>query len=67
MSIIYGNIVGGGSGLGKTYLLEDNDGNQFTGILVDELTVFTATAEDIKIGKVAGTDSGIVTGTHICE
>lgn len=67
MSIIYGNVVGGGSGFGKTFLLEDENGNQLTGIVVDELTVFTATAEDIKLGKVAGTDSGVVTGTHVCE
>ena len=66
-SIIYGNIVGGSSGFGRTYLLEDEDGNQFTGVLVDELTLFTATAEDIKLGKIAATDSGITTGTHICE
>lgn len=67
MSIIYGNVVGGGSGFGKTFLLEDESGNQVTGIVVDELTIFTATAEDIKLGKVAGTDSGVVTGTHICD
>ena len=67
MSIIYGNIVGGSSGFGNTYLLEDEYGNQITGIVVDELTIFTATAEDIKFGKIAGTDSGVVIGTHVCE
>lgn len=67
MSVIYGNVVGGSSGFGKTFLLEDENGNQLTGIVVDELTIFTATAEDIKLGKVAGTDSGVVTGTHVCE
>lgn len=67
MSVIYGNVVGGGSGFGKTFLIEDENGNQLTGIVVDELTIFTATAEDIKSGKVAGTDSGVVTGTHVCE
>jgi len=67
MSMICGNVVGGASGCGKTFLLEDQNGNQLTGIVVDELTIFTATAEDIKLGKTAGTDSGVVTGTHICE
>lgn len=67
MSIIYGNVVGGSSGFGKTFILEDENGTQLTGIVVDELTVFTATADDIKLGKVAGTDSGVVTGTHVCE
>lgn len=67
MSVIYGNVVGGGAGCGKTFLLEDENGNQMTGVVVDELTIFTATAEDIKLGKVAATDSGVVTGTHVCE
>ena len=71
MRIICGNVVGGGIGggsrFGETFLFEDENGNQLTGILVDKLTLFTATAEDIKLGKVAGTDSGVVTGTHTCE
>ena len=67
MSVICGNLVGGITCYGKTFVLEDESGNQLTGIVVDEMTVFTATAEDIKLGKVAGTDSGVVTGTHTCE
>ena len=67
MSIIYGNVVGGRSGFGKTFLLEDENGVQLTGVVVDELTVFNATAEDLKIGKVAASDSGIIIGTHECE
>ena len=27
--------------LAKTYLLEDENGNQLTGVLVDEFTIFT--------------------------
>lgn len=67
MSIIYGNVVGGGSGFGKTFLLEDESGKQLTGIVVDDVVVFTATPDDIKLGKTAGTNSGVVTGTHVCE
>lgn len=67
MNAIYGNVIGCSSGCGKTFLIEDENGNQLTGIVVDELTIFTATPEDIKIGKVAGTDSGVVTGTHVCK
>lgn len=67
MSIIYGNVIGGGSGFGKTFLLEDENGVQLTGIVVDKLTVFTATEEDIKLGKIAGTEYGVVTGTHECK
>ena len=64
---IYGNVVGGGSGFGKTIIIEDADGNEFVGVVVDTEILFTATAEDIKLGKVAATDSGVVTGTHVCE
>lgn len=67
MSIIYGNLVGGGSSPDTTFILEDEYGNQLVGTMVDELTVFDAVASDIKLGKVAATDSGVVTGTHICE
>lgn len=65
MSII-GNIVGCYSPIGKTFIIEDTDGNSITGIVVDEETVFTATAADIVSGKIAGTEDGVVTGTHVC-
>jgi hypothetical protein len=52
--------------MGKTFILEDENGNEFTGIVVDQETIFTATAADIAKGKVAGTDSGVVVGTHEC-
>ena len=64
---INGNLVGGIVGYGKTFVIVDENNNELTGVVVDELTVFDATAEDIKQGKVAATDSGIVTGTHVCE
>lgn len=67
MSMICGNLVGGIVGYGKSFLLVDESGKELAGIVVDELTLLTATAEDIKLGKTAGTESGIVTGTHVCE
>lgn len=67
MSVICGNLVGGIVGYGKTFVLVDENDNEITGVVVDEMTIFTATAEDIKQGKIAATDSGIVTGTHVCE
>jgi hypothetical protein len=63
---IVGNMVGCYSPMGKTFILEDEDGNEITGIVVDQETVFTATASDIVKGKVAGTDDGVVVGTHEC-
>ena len=65
--MICGNLVGGITGYGKTFVLVDEKGNEITGVLVDEITIFDATADDIKIGKIAASDSGIVIGTHTCE
>ena len=65
--MICGNVVGGIIGCCKSFILEDENGNQVTGIVVDEVALLTATAEDIKEGKTACTDSGIIIGTHACE
>ena len=64
--MICGNMVGGLIPL-KTLILVDENGNEVVGTAVENLTIFDATAEDIKLGKVAATDSGIVTGTHVCD
>lgn len=64
---IIGNMVGCYSPMGKTFTLVDEDNNEFTGVVVDQETVLTATAADIVAGKVAATDEGVVTGTHACE
>lgn len=63
---IVGNMVGCYSPMGKTFIIEDENGNEITCIVVDQETVFTATAADIVKGKVAGTDDGVVVGTHEC-
>lgn len=61
---ISGNMVGSYSQIGKTFILTDADGNEITGVVVDQETIFTANAaEDIREGKVAATDVGVVTGT----
>ena len=63
---IVGNMVGCYSPMGKTFIIEDENGNQITGIVVDQETILTATAADIVAGKTAGTEDGIVVGTHEC-
>lgn len=65
--MICGNMIGGFVMSPKTFVLVDENNNEYTGIVVDELTVFTATADDIKLGKTAGTEAGVVTGTHVCD
>jgi hypothetical protein len=63
---VYGNVVGS-FGMPKTFLLVDENGKEFVGVVVGEEVVFTATAADIAEGKVAGTSDGVVVGTHSCE
>lgn len=53
----------GGSGeAAKTIILRDENGNEFVAVLVDEEVDFTATADDIREGKVAATDDGVTVG-----
>ena len=63
---IVGNMVGMYSPFGKSFIIEDEDGNTVHGIVVDQETILTATAADISKGKTAGTEDGIVVGTHEC-
>ena len=60
--MIYGN-PSGGFGFPKTFILQDENGNEFTGVVVDSRTVFDATPKDVKIGKTFASDSGVGVGT----
>lgn len=60
--MIYGNMVGG-AGVPKTIELSDEDGNTVVGVITGSKVIFTADPiSDIREGKVAATDIGIVTG-----
>lgn len=61
MSGLYGNATGG-FGNPKTYILTDNNGKEITGVLVDNVTVFDATPEDVRVDKVFASDEGVQTG-----
>lgn len=64
--MINGNAVGGIVGYGKTFILTDENGNEVVGTVVEDLTVFDADPiVDIRTGKKAVTDAGIVTGSAI--
>lgn len=52
----------GGSDDTQTYILVDESGNEVPATLVEKATVFNATANDIRIGAVAATDSGVTVG-----
>lgn len=56
---------GGGGNIADTYLLLMSDGKEIPAVVVEEETVFTATANDIREGKVAATESGVTTGTKV--
>lgn len=59
-------MVGTYSTIGKTLVLTDDNGNEVTGVIVGQEVIFTANAaEDIREGKVAATDEGVVTGAAI--
>lgn len=61
--MIYGNATISPSTL-KTVILQDENGNEVaTGVVVKSETVFTATTNDVREGKVFASDSGIAIGT----
>lgn len=60
-----GGESGGDDSDTQTYILVDESGNEVPAVLVEEKTVFNATANDIREGMVAATDEGVVTGTKV--
>lgn len=64
MSKIIGNMVGSYSQIGKTLILEDEFGNELTGVITDKEVIFTATDSDVKSGSVYAGDSGVSVGTN---
>ena len=63
--MIYGNTIGGAGGSAETFVLVDEKGNEAVAVLVDEKTIFNATANDIREGKTAATESGVTLGTKV--
>ena len=63
--MIYGNAVGGAGRLGKTVVIQDENGHEFVGVVTDSEVVFDATPNDIRIGKVAATGDGVTVGEKV--
>ena len=62
--MIYGNTVGGsGGGTANAYILVDDSGKEYAAVLMDEETALDATENDIRAGKYAATDNGVVLGS----
>lgn len=56
--------LGGGSGSDdKMFILLDENGTEYPAVVVNEETVFDATANDIREGKTAATEDGVTVGT----
>lgn len=62
--MIIGNVVGG-KPLFKSFILETEDGKEIPAVLTDQEVVFDATKNDIRIGKTAASDLGVVTGEKV--
>lgn len=63
MSSIVGKIIGGGgNSIPKTYILKTEDGQEIPAVLTEEEVYLTATADDIRAGKIAITNDGITIG-----
>ena len=65
--MICGNMVGSYSQIGKTFTLVDEDGNEIVGVVVDKETIFTATDNDVRQGKVYASNDGVSVGTLAVE
>lgn len=61
--MISGNMVGSYSQMGKTFILTDEDGNEITGVVVDQETIFTAHDNDVREGMIYASDCGVSAGT----
>ena len=46
-----------------TYILVDEYGAEYPAVFVESKTIFDATADDLREGKIAASDSGIIVGT----
>lgn len=62
MSIV-GNAVGCYSPIGKTFIIEDENGNEITGVVTEQEVIFTAGDNDVREGMVYAGDSGVSEGT----
>lgn len=61
--MISGNMVGSYSQMGKTLILLDENGNEITGVVVDQETIFTAGDNDVREGMIYASNDGVSTGT----
>lgn len=61
----FDGIVYGSPDETNTFIIEDEFGNEVVAVLVEEETLFDATANDIRLGKTAVTDIGVTVGEKV--
>lgn len=54
-----------GNYIPKSYIFVDEEGNEVAGTLVEQETVFDATENDVRAGKVFATNTGVKVGTKV--
>jgi hypothetical protein len=60
---ISGNLVGSYSQIGKTFVIQDEEGNEVIAVVTDQEQIFTATDNDVREGMVYASNEGVSTGT----
>jgi hypothetical protein len=60
----YWGNASGGFGYPKSFVIVDEDGNELTGVVTDEVKVFTATDNDVRTGVVYASENGVSTGVN---
>lgn len=63
--MIVGNVIGGNPVTPRTFMLEMEDGSKIAGVLTESDTEITADANDIRQGKTALLDSGLIVGKKV--
>ena len=59
---ISSGLVGSYSQLGKTFIFADEDGNELTGVITEQVTILNVTDGDVRKGVIYAGDEGIRVG-----
>lgn len=60
---VLGNVLGA-YGFPKTYVLTDESGNEFVGVITESIQIFDAEPKDVRIGKTFVSDNGHQVGEN---
>ena len=63
--MIVGNMIGGHPSTPKTCIFQTESGQEIFAVLVDSEELLTATGDDIRLGKTAATNYGVIEGNKV--